>query len=88
MLSPRLTTYPDCASVSVLLQDIECKIFEIAKNMYNNIIFALNKPLDPNTMIDLLNYRRILIYKACNSEYAGCYTIDMIASKVKILKYK
>lgn len=87
MLTPRLTN-PNCSSISVLLQDIECKIFELSKDMYNNIVFALNKPLVDDVMLDLLNYRRILIYKVCNPEYAGCYTIEMIASKVKLLKFK
>lgn len=88
MLTPRLTNCTECASIPVLLADIECKIVELAKKMYNNTIFSLNQPIDGNVMFDLLNYKRILTYKYCNSEYASIFTIEMIASKVKLLKFK
>ena len=82
MLQPRLT------SCSELLQDIECKITEVAKNLYNNTVFALNMPVPFTTMIDLFNYRRILTYKYCNPDYASQFSVCQIASKVKLLKYK
>jgi hypothetical protein len=88
MLSPRLTNCTECANIPSLLEEIECKITELAKKLYNNTIFSLNKPISFTTMNDLLHYRRILIYKICNSDYAGDYTVNMIASKVKLLKYK
>jgi hypothetical protein len=56
--------------------------------MYNNIMFAINKPISQTLMFDLLNYKRILTYKVCNPDYAGDYTVTMIASKIKILKFK
>jgi hypothetical protein len=88
MINPRLTNYPECSDIPVLLQDIECKITEVAKSLYNNTIFSLNNPIPFSTMIDLLNYRRILNYKYCNPSYAESFSIAMIASKVKLLKYK
>jgi len=48
----------------------------------------LNQPVPAEAMLDLINYRRILIYKYFNPSYASCYTVNMIASRVKILKYK
>jgi hypothetical protein len=67
------------------LNNIDCKLAEMAKNLYNNVVFMLNQPVEGNTIIDLLNYRRILTFKYCNPDYAGCYTVPMIASRVKIL---
>jgi hypothetical protein len=88
MLTPRLINYPTCGTIPVLLADIDCRLAELANNLYNNLIYALNKPVPATTMIDLLNYKRILTYKFCNENYAAPYTVEMIASKVKILKYK
>ncbi len=88
MINPRLTNCPECSDIPSLLEDIECKITEVAKNLYNNTVFALNMPIVFDVMIDLLNYKRILQYKYCNPDYAGAYSINMIASKVKLLIYK
>lgn len=88
MLTPRLTTCQNCTDITLLLEDIECKITEIAKNLYNNTVFALNMPIPMDVMTDLLNYRRILNYKYCNPNYAKAFSVEMIASKVKLLKYK
>jgi len=88
MLSPRLTNCPECGDIPSLLADIECKITEVAKNLYNNTVFALNMPIAFDVMIDLLNYRRILQYKYCNPDYAEAFSVKMIASKVKLLIYK
>lgn len=88
MLSPRLTNCSECADIPSLLQDIECKMVEMAKNLYNNVIFSLNRPISTSAMFDLLNYKRILLYKLINPLYAGGYTVNNIASKVKLLKFK
>lgn len=88
MLQPRLTSCSECVDIPTLLNDIECKVTEVAKNLYNNTVFALNMPVPFTTMIDLLNYRRILTYKYCNPDYAKKYSVCQIASKVKLLKYK
>lgn len=88
MLSPRLTNCPECGDIPSLLGDIECKIKEVAQNLYNNTVFALNMPVPYTTMIDLIAYRRILQYKYCNPDYAKAFSVNMIASKVKLLKYK
>lgn len=85
MLSPRLTNCVECTTIPVLINEIDCKIAQLAGNLYNNVVFMLNQPVPANVMIDLLNYRRILTFKYCNPDYAGCFTVPMIASKVKIL---
>ena len=90
MLLPRLTDCVECASIPALLNDIDCKLKEMANSLYNNISFSLNQPISAIAMNDLLNYKRILTYKACNPDYAGCchFTIQQIASRVKLLKFK
>lgn len=88
MLQPSLTNCVECTTIPALINDIDCKIKEIAGNLYNNVIYALNQPVPGEAMIDLMNYRRILTYKFCNPDYAKSYTIKMIASRVKLLKYK
>jgi hypothetical protein len=88
MLQPRLTNCIECTTIPVLLNDIECKIKELAGNLYNNTIYTLNLPVNGVVFLDLLNYKRILTYKFCNPDYALPFTVDMIASRVKLLIYK
>lgn len=78
----------ETTTIPALLADIDCKLTEMSKDLYNDIIFALNNPISASVIIDLLNYKRILQYKSCNVEYANDYTVDQIASRVKILIYK
>jgi hypothetical protein len=85
MLYPRLTNCIDNTKVSVLMKDIDCKLTELANNEYNNVVFALNYPAPAPLIDDLLNYKRILRYKYCNVDYAPCYSIEQIASRVKVL---
>lgn len=88
MLTPRLNNCIDCTDIPTLLSDIDCKLTEMAKNQYNNIVFALNKQINDVAISDLLNYKRILTYKYCNSEYLDDFTVQKIANKIKILIYK
>jgi hypothetical protein len=88
MLTPRLTNCPECTTIPALLNDINCKFKELSSNLYNNIIYSLNQPVPAGAMIDLLNYKRILEYKFCNENYAPAFTVAMIASRIKLLKYK
>lgn len=88
MLSTRLTNCPECSSIPSLLAEIDCKLSELSSNLYNNLVYMLNQPVPATVMLDLLNYKRILTYKYCNPNYACDYTVNMIASRVKLLKYK
>lgn len=88
MLTPRLTNCPQCADIPSLISEIDCKLAEMSVNLYNNIVYILNSPVNGEVISDLLHYKRILLYKYCNPEYAGTYSVNKIASKIKILKYK
>jgi|TARA_R110002126_G_scaffold2898_2_gene15984 hypothetical protein len=88
MLSPRLTNCPECASIPALIAEIDCRLADLANNLYNNVVFILNQPVPGGTMLDLLNYRRILVYKYCNPDYNAAFSVNMIASRVKILKFR
>jgi hypothetical protein len=88
MLSPRLTHCPECASIPALIAEIDCKLANLASNLYNNVVYILNQPVPGGAMLDLITYRRILVYKLCNPNYASAFTVNMIASRVKILNSK
>lgn len=88
MLSPRLSGCLRCASILDLLADIDCKLEELSFNLYNNITLSLNNAISSTVFNDLLNYKRILMYKLSNDQYASEFTVNMIASKIKLLKFK
>jgi hypothetical protein len=88
MLQPSLINNVDCGTIPVLLDDIDCKLKELANNLYNNTIYSLNHPVNGSVFLDLLNYKRILTYKFCNPDYGQPFTVEMISSRVKLLKYK
>jgi len=82
MLSPRLTNCPECANIPSLLRKIDCKLAELGNNLYNNISYMLNKPVPADDILQLIGYRRILMYKYCNPNYVNEYSVQMIASRV------
>jgi hypothetical protein len=88
MLSPRLVNCVDCTTPANLILDIDCKLTDLANNQYNNIVYMLGLPFNHTVIGDLLNYKRILVNKICNPDYAKCYTVEMIASRVKVLIHK
>jgi len=88
MLNPRLTNCPQCEDIPSLIKEIDCKLAELSSDLYNNIVFMLNKSVPSTAILDLLNYKRILQYKTCNPNYAGNFSINSIASRIKILKFK
>jgi len=88
MLTPRLVDCVYCASIPVLLEDIDCKLTDLAKHQYNNIVFALNYYMPGQVIADLLHYKQILTYKLCNPDYCGSFTVEMIASRIKVLIHK
>jgi hypothetical protein len=92
MLLPKLTNCVDCSSIPALLADINCKLAELANNLYNNTVFSLNRSIKSEVTFDLINYKRILLYRVCNIDYGNyCDTnisLEMIASRVKLLIHK
>lgn len=85
MLTPRLTECLECADISALLSEIDCKLTDLAKAEYNNLVFSLNRPIQGILISDLLIYKRILINRLCNPDYACTYPLNQIASRVKTL---
>jgi len=80
-----MTECVQCGDILTLISEIDCKIAEISGDMYNKLIYALNTSCKSGVMGDLLNYRRILVNKWCNAEYACEFTVQQIASKVKLM---
>jgi len=83
MLNPRLTSCRTCAEIPNLLATIDCKVTTESLKIYQNITLMLNKPVDGCLIDDLIHYKRILTWKYCNPDYAGNYTVQKIASKVR-----
>lgn len=90
MLYPRLINCVNCDSIPVLVDEIDCKLTKLAKVEYNNIVYSLNQCTPQEVIKDLLNYKRILLYKYCNPDYATVcnITFEQIASRIKVLIHK
>jgi len=88
MLNPRLNNCTECNSIPNLIGQIDNKLTQMANKQYNSIVFGFDSGISQDVALDLLNYKRILTYKYCNEDYACTYTVENIASKVKILIFK
>jgi hypothetical protein len=88
MLTPRLVDCIYCASIPALLADIDCKLTDLANAQYSNIVFAVNNYIPGEVIADLIHYKQVLTYKLCNPNYCGMFTVEMIASRVKVLIHK
>ncbi len=61
----------------------------MAKDLYNNTIYSLNRNINGEVISDLLNYKRILQYRICNIDYGGRNFLDeQIISRIKLLIHK
>jgi len=85
MLQPRLNNCIDCATITVLLNNINIKIASVATEQYNNIVYDLNHYINGQVIFDLLEYKQILEWKFSNPDYCAAFTVPMIASKVQLL---
>lgn len=85
MLLPRLSGCLKCASIAEIIKDIDCKLDELSISLYNNIIFDLNNNISSSLITDLINYKKILMYKLSNDQYLCKFSINQISSRVKIL---
>lgn len=85
MISPRLTNCKECANIPDLLRKIDCKLAELGNNLYNNVVFMLNRSIAVSEISELLVYKRILQHRFCDTHYAkDCNSVSTedIASKV------
>ena len=82
MLYPKQFKCSDCGNINNLIASIDCQLAKLANNMYNNIVFMLNKYISSTDVFDLIQYRRILYYKQINPDYASDYSINQIATRV------
>lgn len=85
MLYSKLTDSPQCAEIPALINNIDCALSKLSIELYNNTIYMLNKQVASYSIFALLEYKKILTIKYCNEDYLSCFTIPMIASKVKRL---
>jgi len=85
MLNVRLTSCRECALVSKLIDSIDCQLAKMANNLYVNMSYMLDKPVEACKMSTLLHYKRILTYKSSNENWAEDYNLEEIASRVNFL---
>lgn len=89
MITPRTShTCSECTDVTTLIGEIDCKLAKLAGSLYNNVVFMMDYPIPMSAITSLLHYKRILTYKYVNSDYASDYTVEMIASRVNLLKFR
>lgn len=85
MLSIKVTNCRDCAQASKLIDSIDCQLAKMANNLYMNISYMLDKPVEASSMSALLHYKRILTFKTCNADWASDYSVTDIASRINFL---
>lgn len=85
MLIPRQRSCTECASISTLLDEIDCRISQLGISLYHNITLMLNKKIPVEDYINLLMYKHILERKLVNSDYIATYPTSTIVSKAKRL---
>jgi len=82
MLESKFTNCKKGGDINNLLKKIDCRLAELSYNMYNNIVFMLNKCTPAYELTQLLKYREILIKKQENENYVEHFSVEDIASKV------
>lgn len=85
MLNIKLTNCRECALASKLIDAIDCQLAKMANNLYLNIAYMLDKPVEGCIISALLHYKRILTFKSCNEDWASDYSISDIASRINFL---
>jgi len=82
MLQSKFTNCKKGGDIKDLLKKIDCRLAELSYNMYNNVVFMLNKCTPAYELTQLLKYREILIKKQENENYVEHFSVEDIASKV------
>jgi len=85
MLNIRLTSCSECSQIPTLLLKIDCKLAEMSKVLYQNLVFMLNKKFNACDIETLLVLKRILEHRVCNPEYTCKFSLEQIAGKVNML---
>ncbi len=85
MLKVRETACRECSLINELIKKIDCQVAKMAHNLYVNLVYMVNKPIEACKISTLLHYKRILTYKACNAEYAVDFSVEKIGSRVNFL---
>ena len=72
MLQPRLTNCLDCTDITKQLDEMDCKLAHLGYALYGNTVLMLNNSISASDIIDLLVYKRILIFRQKNPDYCSC----------------
>jgi len=85
MINPRTSDCKECAEILPLIEAINCRLYEASSDMYNNLAYGLNRKIPATDLLDLLAYKRILINKYVDMNYACDFSVNQIANRVRIL---
>lgn len=85
MLNPRLVSCQECTTIEAVLSEIDCYLTKVGKDLYNNVVYMLGKAIPACDIADVLTYKRILVHRAVDDEYAGDASLSEIVSKVKMI---
>jgi len=87
MLESKFTNCKKCGDIDDLLKRINCKLTELSYNMYNNVVFMLNKCVPAYELTQLLKYREILTKKKTNlTVYTKTYKVGDLLGGGAVVK--
>ena len=87
MLESKFTNCKKCGDIDDLLKRINCKLTELSYNMYNNVVFMLNKCAPTYELTQLLKYREILTKKKTNlTVYTKTYKVGDLLGGGAVVK--
>lgn len=85
MLKAYLKQCNNCQSLKDLLEDIDCSLYNLIRNKYNNEKFNVEEYFSLEHFKDLSRYKRILTYRIYNPNYTRVNSQDLIAQVQKLI---
>lgn len=87
LLSPQIVQCDNCMSLKDMLEKIDCSLFHLAKNRWNNEAFNVSLYTNMQRFKDLTTYRRIIHERVYNPCYMGRHidSQDILAKAGRLL---
>lgn len=85
MFNVRITDCVECGSIQKMIKAIDCQLSAMADNLFTNLIYMLDRPVNAITMSTLLHYKRILTYRETNPEYMEEMCFENVTSRINSL---
>ena len=87
LLSPQIVQCDNCTSLKDMLEKIDCSLFHLVRNRWNNEAFNVSLYTDRRRFRDLATYRRIIEERIYNACYMGRHidSLDIMAKAGRLL---